>query len=127
MKSGFTLIELLIVISIIAVMAAISMVAYNSFSKNARDTRRQTDLRLIQSALEKYHADFKYYPTSLSNLTNYLSIIPSDPTTGNQYQYKSLNVDGTDCTDSTGCLRYRLYAKLENSSSGYNLEVPSPD
>lgn len=62
-KSGFTLIELLIAITIIAVLAAIGFVAYTGVLKSGRDSKRQSDLRSIQSALEQYHSDQGYYPT----------------------------------------------------------------
>lgn len=63
-SKGFTLIELLIVISIIAILSVIGMVAYGSFLKSSRDARRQSDLKLIQSALEEYHSDLIFYPTA---------------------------------------------------------------
>jgi len=61
-RRGFTLIELLIVISIIALLSLIGLVAYSEFLKTARNNKRLSDLKLIQSALEDYHADQLYYP-----------------------------------------------------------------
>lgn len=112
-KSGFTLIELLITITIIAILSAIGLVAYGTFLKNARDAKRQSDLKFIQSALEQYHADKFSYPESLDILTSsdgkvYINQIPKDPT-GNDYLYTK-----------TGCgtgekLDYCLGANMENT------------
>ncbi len=61
-KGGFTLIELMVVVSIIAILSTIGLVGYQVVTKNARDAKRQSDLKAIQSALEQYHADQFYYP-----------------------------------------------------------------
>lgn len=112
-KNGFTLIELLIVISIIAVLSAIGLVAYGNFLKNSRDSRRQSDLKLIQSALEEYYADQTFYPGSMSfsstfSLTNatgnpaspapspvkaYLNSTPIGPTGSAEYRYQGFKFD----------------------------------
>lgn len=87
---GFTLIELLVVISILAVLAAIGLTVYTNVLKNARDAKRQSDLRSIQSALEQYYADQRSYPDSLSLLSSdskvYITTIPKDPR-GTNYHY----------------------------------------
>lgn len=140
---GFTLLELLIVITIIAILSAIAMVAYSNYLKSARDVRRQSDLKIIQSALERYHANNLNYPADIASLTpSYLSTPPADPIASNLYQYKPY-ISASDrvsicdnSTPTTQCTRYCLYAKMENSVqksdycpdlSGYTLEVPSPD
>lgn len=140
---GFTLIELLIVITIIAILSSVGLVTYTSFVKNARDAKRKSDMNFIQSALEQYHSDQKYYPDSLtpgSPLKSpdekrvYLNEIPTDPKDSPQYCYV-----GAECVtgETPGCKTYYLYAFLENSKveptkSGcglidvFNLEVTRP-
>ncbi len=53
-KSGFTLVELLIVIVVIAILAAISVVAYNGVQERARNSKRVSDIAQIKKALLVY-------------------------------------------------------------------------
>lgn len=53
--SGFTIVELLIVIVVIAILAAISIVAYTGIQQRARDSQRKSDL----AALAKAHAIYR--------------------------------------------------------------------
>lgn len=55
--SGFTLIELLIVISIIGILVAIAAASYITAQQQARDARRISDMKSMQSAWELYFAD----------------------------------------------------------------------
>lgn len=59
---GFTLVELLITISIIAILSAIALMTYTYVMKQGRDSKRMSDLRAIQSALEQYYSDQGFYP-----------------------------------------------------------------
>lgn len=51
---GFTIVELLIVIVVIAVLAAITVVAYSNIQRNARDADRVADIASIKKALLLY-------------------------------------------------------------------------
>ena len=62
--NGFTIVELLIVIVVIAILAAISIVAYNGIQSRAKDAERQNDMGAIKKALELYYVDNSSYPTS---------------------------------------------------------------
>lgn len=60
--SGFTLVELLIAIVVIAILAAISVVAYNGVQERARDAQRENDIAIIAKALEMYYLENDHYP-----------------------------------------------------------------
>ncbi len=136
MKRGFSLVELLISISILAILTLISLIAYSSVQKNSRDAKRKSDLSVIQSALEHYHADQGYYPLTddFNTLLNsggalvfgtktYASKMPKDPvSTGSAYYYLALPASPA-CTNATGsfCKSYCLYAKMENDVNAKDL------
>lgn len=124
-KKGFTLVELLIAISIVAILALIGLVSFRQVLQNSRDSRRLSDIRQIQSALEEYNADQHFYPVkgsscekgtfrigcSLTDSTGnkkYIDTVPSDPT-GPQYLYEP--------SGATYC----LYAEMENPQNGFSL------
>lgn len=149
---GFTLIELLVTISIIAILSAIGLIAYSNVSKQGRDSKRQSDLRTIQSALEQYFADQFYYPvnnTSSScseglfkvdcSLTDpnergitYINKIPKDPKSPPEYCYVAKPDSCNNDTDK--CSSYELYTKLESQtgtstivcSASYNYKLTPP-
>ena len=60
---GFTLVELLIVIVVIAILAAISIVAYNGVSNKARDSERLANARDIINAAAVYNSEKGHWPT----------------------------------------------------------------
>lgn len=57
LRSGFTLVEIMIVISIIALLAAISVPNFLRARKRAQATRIIDDLRLIDGAIDLYAAE----------------------------------------------------------------------
>lgn len=141
-NNGFTLIELLITISIIAILSAIGLVIYSTVMSQGRDSKRQSDLRSLQSSLEQYYADQGFYPTqngldilvlnqspplpAFTNCTGsptpctvsktYQNNPPQDPTETDRYRYEA--TPPTPCNNSTTkCTSYCLYASLENPPS----------
>ena len=61
-KKGFTLIELLVVIAIIGVLSSIVIASLGNSRKLARDTKRITEIKQLQTALEMYYNDTGRYP-----------------------------------------------------------------
>ena len=56
--------ELLIVIVVIAILATISIVAFNGVQARARDAQRQTDLSNVAKAMKMYKIDKGGYPNT---------------------------------------------------------------
>lgn len=65
-KKGFTLVELLVVIAIIGLLSTLAVVALGSARSKARDARRISDIKQVQTALELYFADLGVYPNPTS-------------------------------------------------------------
>lgn len=129
--AGFTLIELLIVISVLALLASVGSVSYDSVRQYARDVKRVADMDSLQTALELFYQDQFTYPadavpggggTVLGSPNAvvldaggfadvftgkpYLAPVPANPAPGGAaYLYRSFNADGSDC-DRTPCARY---------------------
>lgn len=109
--SGFTIVELLIVIVVIAILAAITIVAYNGIQSRARESSLRSDLTNISKQLELYRADGDYpaNDTQLQSINAKFSFSPAgtnaiacinptgssagfalfvrDTTTGRQFKY----------------------------------------
>jgi prepilin-type N-terminal cleavage/methylation domain-containing protein len=70
-RAGFTLIELLIVVAIIVILASIAVSNFLEAQVRSKVSRAQSDLRMINTALEAYRVDTnKYPPTPLMSLGN---------------------------------------------------------
>lgn len=63
-KNGFTLIELLVVISIIGVLASITLVSLNRARAKARDARRLADAKQLMTAFEMAFERLQRYPST---------------------------------------------------------------
>lgn len=56
-KKGFTLIEILVVIVIIAILAGLILIRIGSASKDARESKRKSDIAQIQEAIRIFEAN----------------------------------------------------------------------
>lgn len=68
-QQGFTIVELLIVIVVIAILAAISVVAYTGVQNRAHNTAVQSDLKNIATKIEMYNAEQGAYPANVTVLS----------------------------------------------------------
>lgn len=59
---GFTLVELLVTISIIGILASITVVSVGSVRQIARDSKRLADIKQLQTAAELYFNSNNSYP-----------------------------------------------------------------
>lgn len=131
-KKGFTLIELLVVVAIIGLLSTLAVVALGSAREKARDSKRLSDLKQVQTALEMYYTDNNAYPTAATSTeigtgnyaclnssgfaatgcaSPYMGQVPTDPGTGT-YDYTS--ADGTT---------YSITATLEGTVSGLSAGI----
>jgi len=119
---GFTLVELLVVMSIIAILAALSIFALSGAREAARDTRRKSDLQSVAAALELYKADCNFYPSSVPSpgtvftgtacsmgANIYMQAIPDDPQSSQDYVYQGVNCVGANCR------QFRYWTLLEDA------------
>ena len=67
---GFTIVELLIVIVVIAILAAITIVAYSGITARANTTKSQSNAETVQKIAEAINADSGSYPASLGIFTS---------------------------------------------------------
>ena len=136
---GFTLIEILVAISIIGIIFGVIISSVTIIQKNSRDAKRRSDLRNIQSTLQQYYSDQQFYPSSIdlgaaasitsgtgnpvppASAKTYMSIVPKDPSSGNNYCYRAYvdNSAAATCNNgATKCQYYVLCSQLENGSAG---------
>ena len=79
--NGFTIVELLIVVVIIAILAAITIVAYNGITNRAKSSATQALVTSFKKKVELFNANTPYgYPIGPGDLTGILPIWKSNNT-----------------------------------------------
>ena len=83
-RSGFSLIELMIVMSIVGILAAVSVPNYRWGLIKANEAVLRENLYTFRSTIDQFYADQGKFPENLDELKNkgYLREIPKDPFTG---------------------------------------------
>lgn len=85
-ERAFTLLELMIVISIIIILAAITLPQYQRTIIATREAVLRDDLHKMRSLIDQFGADKGRLPQSLDELVSegYIRDVPVDPFTGNK-------------------------------------------
>lgn len=118
-SKGFTLIELMVVVTIIAFLSVIGIVAFGNAQKQARDGRRRGDIDAIAVALEAQRNQLTGVYPLLTDSMFAKNVKPKDPSTDLDYTV-TRSADNTKfvvCTD--------LEIDTGNSTSGTALALPA--
>ena len=120
-QKGFTIVELLIVVVVIAILAAITVVAYQGITEQAKVSQANTELRTLEKAIlqarVKQNKELRYitgsnctycgdqarYELSIDNLAAAasmdLSTIKDGDPWGNIYRIDENEAEGTGCAN----------------------------
>lgn len=131
-QKGFTLVELLVVIAIIGLLSTLAVVSLGSARTKARDARRISDIRQIQTALELYFATNSQYPAEATavvlgdanhEVLSDAGFTDSASATGDTYLQVPLQIP-TGLTDqdytytSTSAEEYTITFEIEGNTAG---------
>ncbi|MBX7211309.1 MAG: prepilin-type N-terminal cleavage/methylation domain-containing protein [Verrucomicrobiaceae bacterium] len=94
--AAFSLMEVLVVISIIALLASMTMGAFSYAQRSAMRNRTTAMHRGIISGLENYHSEYGEYPTPASDGVTEKFGTKTYETGGAMMLYQALSGDGTD-------------------------------
>ncbi|MFC5473637.1 type II secretion system protein [Paraherbaspirillum soli] len=104
--AGFTLIEMVIVLALIGLLLTLAVPRYFSALDNGKVKVQQQNLSTMRDAIDKFFGDRGRYPDTLDDLvqkhylrsvpldpltekSNWLIVVPSDPTLGGVYDVHS--------------------------------------
>ena len=136
---GFTLIELMIVVTIVAVLAAVAIPSYSDYVLKSRRSEAFQALNQVVNAMEKYKLSQNSYPADIDTLNgvitshglnnvggvwmsaerNYGLIIvaDTDPAPPNDWRVRA-TVQGAQVRDKDNCKSFMLY--VDGRRSAFN-------
>jgi general secretion pathway protein G len=102
-KKGFSLLELMIVITIMAILAAISIPIYRTVVLSAREAVLKDNIRELRKVIDQYTADKKKAPQTLQDLVDagYFRELPIDPITNSNTTWETVIDTGVSSPDQT--------------------------
>lgn len=116
---GFTIIELLVVISVIGILAAITVVAYNGFQARGYDTSVQSDIDALDGLQTSYGLK-----NNVAGKAYYSKTTPTDSSLG--FTVSPGNVIDVVIDSSDYCIRgYNLKGSRKKLSTAYTKESSS--
>jgi general secretion pathway protein G len=118
-QAGFTLLELMIVISIIIILAAITLPQYQKTIMATREAVLKDDLRKFRTLIDQFAADKGRLPQSLDEMVSegYMREVPVDPFTGQKDWAVNMGDDPNSLTGESGMTDVHS-SSSETSSEG---------
>ena len=80
-QKGFATLEVILMVTVIGILAAIAVPRFNAVTTAANTAKIQADLTTIDTAISVYYMEHGSYPTSLSDLSDYLRGVDSSTDT----------------------------------------------
>lgn len=111
-QKGFTIVELLIVIVIIAILAAITVVAYNGIRERATDSMVKSDLAQAAKQIALYRAQYDAYPVGTAGYA----------TLGIKFSWSPVGNNVLLCSNSTG---FAIFARHPSNTAARYVVTPS--
>lgn len=121
-RRGFTLVEMLVVITIIVILAGLTMAGFNYANQKQAREQAKIQISLLKMALEDYKADFGEYPVHAEQ----------GGENGTPVIYDALYPDGDDPNADANVYLSELNPEndaqnwLENQSPGSGLTIYDP-
>lgn len=99
---AFTLVEMILVITLLALLAALATSTHRNSARKARETVLRNNLTQMRNTLDQYNVDKGYYPESLEILVEegYLRELPLDPITNSRDTWQVIYLENYDDEDS---------------------------
>lgn len=122
-SKGFTLIELMVVVTIIAFLSIIGIVAFGNAQKQARDGRRRGDIDAIAIALEAQRIQLTgVYPAVAVGMFA-KGELPKDPLADTDTISASCPPTNKNYCVATGTITFTVCATLEKANGNFDTNL----